>query len=239
LPPGRIVIDGWQPLIAHRTQNDCVQRRNAAPYQGDKAKASAAVEGPAPGIRSMLVNWSFISQLEGGRRLIGYVPSAEAGESGVTVATAIDLGHYPPAAIDAMAISDELKAKLKLYAGLKGEAAVAALSAHPLGLTSAEAEALDDAARKPIVQQVIASYNAAIRDKGAHEPFEMLPEAAQTVIASLALQYGPHLPTRMPHFWQCVCVQDWPGSVAELEQLGDVHHARHKHEAELLRSIYR
>ena len=187
----------------------------------------------------MLVNWSFISQLEGGRRLIGYVPASEAGESGVTVATGIDLGRYPPSAIDAMRIPDEMKGKLKLYAGLKGEAAAAALSAHPLGLTSAEAEALDDAAKKPIVQQVIASYNAAVQDKGGLERFERLPEAAQTVIASVALHTGENMPLKMPRFWECVCAEDWPAAVAELEQHGDSHHARHKREAELLQSIYR
>ena len=186
----------------------------------------------------MLVNWSFISQLEGGRRLIGYVPSPETGESGVTVATGVDLGHHSPPAIDAMAISDELKAKLTLYAGLKGEAAAAALSAHPLGLTSAEAEALDDAANKPIVRQVVASYNAAVLEKGNLSPFEMLPEAAQTVIASVALRYGENMPERVPGFWECVCAQDWPASVAELEQLGNVHHSRHKREADLLRTVY-
>ena len=187
----------------------------------------------------MLVNWSFISQIEGGRRLIGYVPSPEAGESGVTVATAVDLGHYPPSAIDAMRIPDELKAKLKLYAGLKGEAAVGALSAHPLSLTSPEAEALDDAAKKPIVQQVIASYNAAVQDKGGLEPYEMLPEAAQTVIASVALKYGTNLPIRVPRFWECVCTQDWPAAVAELEAWGTSHHGRHTHEADLLRTVLR
>jgi hypothetical protein len=187
----------------------------------------------------MLVNWSFISQLEGGRRLIGFVPCPESGESGVTVATGVNLGHYPPSAIDTMAIADELKEKLKLYAGLKGEAAVAALSAHPLGLTSAEAEALDNAAKTPIVQQVKASYNAAVMDNPGLAPLEMLPEAAQTVIASVALQYGENMPARVPRFWECICAQDWPAAVAELEQWGDAHHSRHKHEADLLRTIYR
>lgn len=186
----------------------------------------------------MLVNWSFISQLEGGRRLIGYVSGSGTDEGGVTVATGVDLGRYPPSAIDALRVADDLKAKLRPYAGLKGEAAAAALSEHPLGLTSAEAEALDDAVKKPIVQQVIAQYNAAVQDKGHLLPFEMLPEAAQTVIASVALQHGSDLAAKVPRFWECVCSQDWPGAVGELEQWGNAHHARHKHEAELLRSIY-
>lgn len=184
----------------------------------------------------MLVNWSFISQLEGGRRLIGYVSAAD--ESGVTVATGVDLGRYPTSVIDALRVADELKAKLRPYAGLKGEAAATALSEHPLGLTSAEAEALDDAIKKPVVQQVRTRYNAAIQDRTYLPPFEMLPEAAQTVIASVALQHGSDLAAKMPRFWECVCAQDWPGAVAELEQWGNAHHARHKHEADLLRTVY-
>lgn len=180
----------------------------------------------------MLINWSFISQLEGGRRLMGYVPSPESGQRGVTVATGVDLGYYPPSTLDAMLIPDGLKTKLKPYAGLKGEAAAAALDTQPLGLTSGEAEALDEAAKKPIVQQVVANYNAAVQNQ---EAFKMLPEAAQTVIASVALKYGPDLATRLPRFWDCACAQDWPAAVAELEQCGA---ARHKHEAELLRSVY-
>lgn len=187
----------------------------------------------------MLVNWSFISQLEGGRRLMGYVPYPEDGQRGVTVATGIDLGNYSPSTIDAMLIPDGLKTKLKPYAGLKGEAAAAALDTQPLGLTSGEAEALDEAVKKPVVQQVVASYNAAVQDQEGLEPFNMLPEAAQTVIASVALKYGPDLPARVPRFWQCVCAQDWPAAVAELEQGGAAHHARHKREAELLQSVYR
>jgi hypothetical protein len=180
----------------------------------------------------MLVNWSFISQLEGGRRLMGYVPCLESGERGVTVATGVDLGDYSPSSIDAMLIPDGLKTKLKPYAGLKGEAAAAALDAQPLGVTSGEAEALDEAVKKPIVQQVIASYDNAVQDK---EPFKMLPEAARTVIASVALKYGPDLAARIPCFWERVCAQDWPAAVAELERYGS---ARHKREAEMLRSVY-
>jgi hypothetical protein len=189
----------------------------------------------------MLVNWSFISQLEGGRRLMGYVPCLEAGQRGVTVATGVDLGNCSPSSIDAMLIPDGLKAKLKPYAGLKGEAAAAALDAQPLGLTSGEAEALEEAVKKPIVQQVVASYNAAMQDgqdQEGPEPFKMLPEAAQTVIASVALKYGPDLAARLPRFWQSVCAQDWPAAVAELERCGGAHHARHKHEAQLLRTVY-
>jgi hypothetical protein len=183
----------------------------------------------------MLVNWSFISRLEGGRRLIGYVPTSHADQRGVTVATGVDLGNYSPSAIDAMLIPDGLKTKLKPYAGLKGEAAATVLDTQPLGLTSGEAEALDEAAKKPIVQQIVASYDAAVEDRESFKPFKMLPEAAQTVIASVALKYGPDLAARIPRVWDCVCAQDWPAAVAELEQCGS---ARHKHEAELLRSVY-
>ena len=91
----------------------------------------------------MAIKWDFISDLEGGQRLRGYVPAAAVSKSGVTIATGVDLGQRSEAEIDAMAIPDGLKVKLKPYAGLKKLAAVEFLAAHPLTITKDEADALD------------------------------------------------------------------------------------------------
>ena len=66
----------------------------------------------------MAIDWDFISSLEGGQHLAGYVPAADVSESGVTIATGIDLGQRTEGSIDALAIPDQLKTKLKPYAGL-------------------------------------------------------------------------------------------------------------------------
>ncbi len=41
----------------------------------------------------MAIDWDFISSLEGDQRLAGYVPAADVSESGVTIATGVDLGQ--------------------------------------------------------------------------------------------------------------------------------------------------
>jgi hypothetical protein len=40
-----------------------------------------------------LIDYSFLSDLEGGRTTIGYVPAAAVSKSGVTIATGFDLGQ--------------------------------------------------------------------------------------------------------------------------------------------------
>src|SRR5258708_7133966 len=108
----------------------------------------------------MAIDWAFITTLEG-RDLTGDVPDAEGSVSGVTVAAGIALGQLSAAAIDAMAIPDGLKAKLKPYAGLKKQAAVEFLAAHPLTITAADADALEPAVRAPIEKTPAAHYHAA------------------------------------------------------------------------------
>lgn len=70
------------------------------------------------------IDYSFISQREGGSKLNGYVPAAGVSKSGVTIATGFDLGARSKSDIDRMRISATLKQKLKLYAGKKKKDAV-------------------------------------------------------------------------------------------------------------------
>ena len=39
-----------------------------------------------------MIDFNFISKLEGGRKTKGYVPDPEGSRSGVTIATGVDLG---------------------------------------------------------------------------------------------------------------------------------------------------
>lgn len=175
----------------------------------------------------MAIDWAFIGEREG-YSLTGYVPEPETSESGVTIAAGVDLGQRSAAAIDAMAIPEALKAKLKPYAGLKKQAAVDYLAAHPLTVTKAEADAIEQVVRKRTVDELIANYDGASAVK-----FAALPDAAQTVIASVAFQYG-HLATAAPKFWGLVTKQDWPGVIKELRDFGDIYPSRRKKEAAYL-----
>ena len=96
----------------------------------------------------MAIKWDFVSEREGGQQLTGYVPAVEVSESGVTVATGVDLGQRSKSSIDALPIPDDLKAKLKPYAGLKTQVAVDVLARSPLTITQDEADALDRAIKQ-------------------------------------------------------------------------------------------
>jgi hypothetical protein len=181
----------------------------------------------------MTIDWHFISDLEGGQALTGYVPNPSGSMSGVTIATGVDIGQMTAAGIQGLAISGALKSKLLPYAGLKGQDAVDALAANPLTITQAEADSLDQAVESSLVNQLRAKYDAAV---GAGS-WDGLPDQAQTVITSVGTQYGPNLPVRTPKFWGRVTAQDWAGAVAELRNFGDAYPTRRNKEADLLQQI--
>jgi hypothetical protein len=176
----------------------------------------------------MTIDWEFIETLEG-RSLTGDVPDPEGSESGVTIASGVDLGQLTAAQIDGLAISDDLKTRLKPYAGLRKQQAVDFLAQHPLTITADEADALEAAVRQPIVATLSSNYNRA-----AGIGFDALPDAAQTVIASVAFQYGPNLQRRTPRFWSDAVRQDWTAVIEELRNFGDNFPTRRNKEAKFL-----
>ena len=175
------------------------------------------------------VDWEFISAREGGQRLEAYVPEPEVSQSGVTVATGVDLGQRSASDIDNLDIPDTLKAKLKPYAGVIKQAAKKLLAENPLEITKTEADALDKAVKQKALDELIGRYDAATTGK----KFSELPSGAQTVIASVAFQYG-NLATETPKFWKMVTEQRWADAVAELRDFGDAYPTRRKLEADLL-----
>ena len=180
----------------------------------------------------MAIDWKFIGTLEGAGILEGYVPVSETSQSGVTIATGVDLGQATPAEIDGWAIDEPLKAKLKPYCQLRKQAAVDFLAAHPLTVTRGECDQIDAVVEADYAAKVAATYNA-----HAHMAFADLPGRAQTVIVSVAFQYGTNLGTACPNFWRAAVVQDWAGVVRELENFGDAYRPRRLKEANYLRPI--
>jgi len=144
----------------------------------------------------MAIDWRFISDLEGGQILTGYVPDPAGSMSGVTIATGVDLGQMSADDINALNIPDSLKSKLAPYATRKGQDAVNYLSANPLSITQAEADALDQAVQGPLVDKLRSKYDAAVTSG----EFDGLPDQGQTVITSFVTHYGSALPTGPPHF---------------------------------------
>jgi hypothetical protein len=172
-----------------------------------------------------VIDWPFIGTLEG-RRLSGYVPNPKGSNSGVTIGTGVDLGQIGPAELSAL--SPSLQAALQPYVGLRGQAAVDFLQGHPLALTGADIDALDGVVDGASVTPLRAAYF-----KSTDKNFDTLPDACQTVMASVTFQYGtPWL--RCPKFWSSCVARDWRMAVAILNDFGDAYSTRRKKEAAYL-----
>lgn len=171
------------------------------------------------------INFGFISKLEGGASCTGYVPDAEHSNSGVTIATGFDIGQRTSKDLYKL-LPNEIAAKLALFCQLKGLAAQEALAKEPLKITEHEAQVIDECSKKHFVNLLLHSYN-----QRSKVPFDQLPEQAQTVIASVAFQYG-NLAKRCPTFWGFVIEQNWLAMVNELRNFGDRYPTRRYKEAD-------
>jgi hypothetical protein len=185
----------------------------------------------------LAIDWTFIGKLEGAGIARGYVPNPDTSNSGVTIATGFDLGQRSRAQIAGMGLPDALAAKLIPYLGLKGRAALAYLNANPLVLTPEEVAAIDQSVRADFSTRLSGAYDAALAGGDDLAAFENLPGPAQTVIASVAYQYGLDLQRRCPHFWSLALAQNWPDVVTELRNFGDAYGRRRGQEADLLEAL--
>lgn len=180
----------------------------------------------------MTIDWGFIAKLEGAANY-GYVPDANHSQSGVTIASGVDLSAENEASLAGLA--PDITARLRPFLGLVGCTALAALRQTPLALTDAEVATLNayvDGARAVAIQR---AYDAASGGVGYRAGgFAYIPDAAQTVIASVAFQYGD-LARRCPSFWGKAIARDWAGVIAELRNFGDRYSTRRNQEADYLR----
>ncbi|CAN7500326.1 pesticin C-terminus-like muramidase [Acidovorax sp. Leaf78] len=180
-----------------------------------------------------LIDYSFLSDLEGGRRTKAYVPASETSKSGVTVATGFDLGQHSEHDLKRLGLSSTLIVKLKPYLGLKKEKATELLDKSPLTVTASEAEIIDKAVKSAHLAAIKLKYDTASSEKS----FLDLPAEAQTVIASVSFQYGKNLDAVLPKFWSLVVKQDWEATVKLLNNFGDKYHTRRRKEAALLDKV--
>lgn len=187
-----------------------------------------------PGVQRyiLMIDWQFIGALEGQSVLTGYVPDPADSASGVTIATGVDLGQLAAPTLYAFGLPGALVTKLLPYVALRGAAAEAYLAECPLTVTPAESDALDAADRAPVIGALSAYW---LRGKLPAAPlFRDLPTAPQTVIASVAFQYGPELRRRCPRFWRAATALYWSGVIAELRNFGDDYPTRRNREADYL-----
>lgn len=171
------------------------------------------------------INFEFISTLEGGLALTGYVPDASKSKSGVTIATGFDLGQRSTTDLLQL-LPENLALKLSDYCLLQGEQAAQQLIDKPLTVSKSEATTINTCYKQTFINKLKHSYN-----QRSNVTFEQLPEQAQTVIASVAFQYG-NLAKRCPTFWKYAVAQNWLAMVNELRHFGDRYPNRRHKEAD-------
>ncbi|MFP7672701.1 pesticin C-terminus-like muramidase [Marivita sp. S0852] len=191
------------------------------------------------------IDWNFIARQEGEAVTTGYVPmnaqGAVFGQSGVTIATGFDIGQHSISDLNRLfGQHPDIIALLTPYVGLKRMRAVEALRAQPLTITDAQASIIDRAVKTAKARAIATTYDAAVastfrptRQQRTAPTFRSLPREAQTVIMSVAFQYGS-LPTRTPTFWRYAVQQDWRSMERELRNFGDEYTSRRIREADYL-----
>lgn len=178
-----------------------------------------------------MINFEFIQELEGNASK-GYVPDPEHSRSGVTIGAGFDLGARSKTELY-QAFSTALADKLAPYATLTMNHAVNALKQKPLTLSLTEVAAVNRYAKQQAVDRLQEQWN---NDPETKENFAALPSVCQTVIASVAFQYGC-LSQRTPNFWRQVTTGDWHGALANLRDFGDRYPTRRNKEADMLQAL--
>lgn len=165
-------------------------------------ETSAAVGAKLNGELGTRVDFHRLSRWEGGQYLRGYVPfykGVTAGASGMTIATAFDLGQKDAGEMSALGLPDTVTAKIAPFVDVKFKgmtrsevaARVSKLGPVPT-LTQEEADAVDAAVFGQHLRAAIASWNTR-RKPGAPE-FKALPGAWQTVLFSRTFHQGVGMP---------------------------------------------
>jgi hypothetical protein len=176
---------------------------------------------------NQMIDYSFIEKLEG-NTCIGYVPDPENSQSCVTIACGFDIGQRSENEL-LEEFSAALVAKLVPYVGLKKYDAQEKLSEIPLQVSEQESAEIHRYCKSDATKKLERLWN----NSTATISFELLSVECQTVVASVAFQYGD-LSLRTPNFWQQVTTENWQAALANLQNFGDKYPTRRNKEADLL-----
>jgi len=187
------------------------------------------------------IDWTFVAgretQLDKNGKPIyiteGYVPNPQKSKSGVTVGIGFDIGQRNEHDLDRLDLPEGLKEKLRPYLKLEGEKAQGYLKKNPLSISVQEAELLYQKSKEDTLKKLEKSYN----ENSSGVKFRDLPKQAQTVITSVAFQYGDNLKKVTPLFWKQVTQQDWSAALKNLRNFGDDYRTRRNLEADYLEPI--
>ena len=180
------------------------------------------------------INWNFISEQEGRRRKKGYIPKNTEGvvdSSGVTIATGWDVGQMSREELSRSGLSKSIINKMIDFAGKKGQDSLAALDKFGIPIIEdEEAVEIDKYTHTRTLSSISKKYE---EDSG--KSFDSLSKAQQTVLASVAFQYGSNLKSATKNFWRQVTSGDWDAAIKNLENFGDKYSSRRNREADLLK----
>jgi chaperonin GroES len=179
--------------------------------------------------------FEFLRDVEG-FKASGYVPQDRRGNpienSGVTIATGLDLGQQDEDSLRRMGLSDELISIFRPYLGLKRGEAQRFLSDNPLRLTAEQATFVEESLMSHDFERMSDLWNSTQREEDGIRWDQLDPEK-QTVMLSVFRQYG-NLPRRTPKFWRSATQGRWNDTVSELRNFGDEYKTRRNKEADLL-----
>ena len=179
--------------------------------------------------------FDFLRDVEG-FKASGYVPQDRRGNpienSGVTIATGLDLGQQDEDSLRRMGLSDELISIFRPYLGLKRGEAQRFLLDNPLRLTAEQATFVEESLMSHDFERMSDLWNSTQREEDGIRWDQLDPEK-QTVMLSVFRQYG-NLPRRTPKFWRSATQGRWNDTVSELRNFGDEYTTRRNKEADLL-----
>ena len=179
--------------------------------------------------------FDFLRDVEG-FKASGYVPQDRRGNpienSGVTIATGLDLGQQDEDSLRRMGLSDELISIFRPYLGLKRSEAQRFLLDNPLRLTAEQATFVEESLMSHDFERMSDLWNSTQREEDGIRWDQLDPEK-QTVMLSVFRQYG-NLPRRTPKFWRSATQGRWNDTVSELRNFGDKYKTRRNKEADLL-----
>src|SRR5690606_36295951 len=143
-------------------------------------------------------------------------------KSGVTIATGFDLGQRDENDLARLGLSPALVTKSKPYLGKKGISAVEFLRKKPLVITSDQSTSIDKAVKSVHVKSLKSRYSSSSHNSAKKDLF-YLPAEAQTVIASVSLQYRTNLSLSAPKFRKSPSTQNWSSTVKGLKAFGHLY----------------
>jgi hypothetical protein len=149
--------------------------------------------------------------------------------SGVTIASGIDLGQWSEKDLVNLKVPQPILNKLKPYLGKKKDSAIKFLDNNPLSLLEAEAKELNNIFKTHFAEKIASRFN-----KDSNIKFEDLPSEVQTPLISVGFQYGNKMFKH--NFWKQVTSGKWKDAYNNLMNYGDDYSTRRKKEAALLKS---